>query len=223
MTLVALTLVGYLIGSIPFAVIVSRIFGLPDPRSYGSGNPGATNVLRTGGKAAAALTLAGDAAKGWLAVFGARHFSPDNADVAIAVAAVAVSLGHMYSVFLRLKGGKGVATAAGVLLATDPYIAAGAIATWIIIAFFFRMSSLAALVAAAFVPFFSFFLYGMNRLAIEPAIALTVVALLLVWRHRANIRNLLAGTEGRIGRRDVEAGRQDSGFRNQDSEEAARH
>ena len=223
MTALIVALTAYCIGSISFAVIVSRAYGLPDPRSYGSGNPGATNVLRTGGKAAAALTLAGDAAKGWLAVFGARHFSPDNADVAIAVAAVAVSLGHMYSVFLRLKGGKGVATAAGVLLATDPYIAAGAIATWIIIAFFFRMSSLAALVAAAFVPFFSFFLYGMNRLAIEPAIALTVVALLLVWRHRANIRNLLAGTEGRIGRRDVEAGRQDSGFRNQDSEEAARH
>ena len=200
MTLAALALVAYLVGSIPFAVIVSRLFGLPDPRSYGSGNPGATNVLRTGRKAAAALTLAGDAAKGWLAVFGARHLSPDNPDVAIAVAAVAVSLGHMYSVFLRLKGGKGVATAVGVLLATDLYIAAGAVATWIIIAFFFRISSLAALIAAAFVPFFAFFLHGMNRLALEPAIALTIVALLLVWRHRANIRNLLAGTEGRIGR-----------------------
>ena len=205
MTLVALALVAYLIGSIPFAVLVSRLFGLPDPRSYGSGNPGATNVLRTGRKAAAALTLAGDAVKGWLAVFGARHLSPDNADAAIAVAAVAVTLGHMYSIFLRLKGGKGVATAVGVLLGTNLYIAAGALATWIIIAFFFRISSLAALVAAAFVSFFSFFLYGMNRLAIEPAIALTIVALLLVWRHRTNIRNLLAGTEGRIGRRDAEA------------------
>jgi glycerol-3-phosphate acyltransferase PlsY len=198
MTLVALALVAYLIGSIPFAVIVSRLFGLPDPRSYGSGNPGATNVLRTGRKAAAALTLAGDAAKGWLAVFGARHLAPDNVDVAIAVAAVAVVLGHMYSVFLRLKGGKGVATAVGVLLATDLYIAAGAIATWIVIAFFFRISSLAALVAAAFVSFFAFFLHGMNRFALEPAIALTIVALLLVWRHRTNIHNLLAGTESRI-------------------------
>ena len=207
MTLVVLASVAYLVGSIPFAVIVSRLFGLPDPRSYGSGNPGATNVLRTGRKAAAALTLAGDAAKGWLAVFGARHLSPDNTDLAIAVAAVAVSLGHMYSVFLRLKGGKGVATAVGVLLATDLYMAAGAVATWIIIVFFFRISSLAALVAAAFVPFFSFFLHGMNRLALEPAIGLTIVALLLVWRHRTNIRNLLAGTEGRIGRRDAEAGR----------------
>jgi glycerol-3-phosphate acyltransferase PlsY len=211
MTLVALALVAYLIGSIPFAVIVSRLFGLPDPRSYGSGNPGATNVLRTGRKAAAALTLAGDAAKGWVAVFAARQLSPDNADVAVAVAAVAVTLGHMYSVFLRVKGGKGVATAAGVLLATDLYIAAGAIATWIIIVFFFRISSLAALVAAAFVPFFSFFLHGMNRLAIEPAIALTIVALLLAWRHRTNIRNLLAGTEGRLGRPASGAGQQDSG------------
>jgi len=207
MTLVALALVAYLIGSIPFAVIVSRLFGLPDPRSYGSGNPGATNVLRTGRKSAAVLTLAGDAAKGWLAVLGARYLSPDNADVAIAVAAIAVVLGHMYSLFLRFKGGKGVATAVGALLATDLYLAAGAIATWIIIAFFFRISSLAALTAAVFVPFFSFFLHGMNRLAIEPALALTIVALLLVWRHRTNIRNLLAGTEGRIGRRDPEAGR----------------
>jgi glycerol-3-phosphate acyltransferase PlsY len=211
MTLVALALVAYLIGSIPFAVIVSRLLGLPDPRSYGSGNPGATNVLRTGRKVAAALTLAGDAAKGWLAVLAARHLTPDNTDLAVAVAAVAVSLGHMYSVFLRLKGGKGVATAAGVLLATDLYIAAGAIATWIIIVFFFRISSLAALVAAAFVPFFSFFLHGMNRLAIEPAIALTIVALLLAWRHRTNIRNLLAGTEGRLGRPASGAGQQDSG------------
>jgi acyl phosphate:glycerol-3-phosphate acyltransferase len=223
MTLVALALVAYLIGSIPFAVIVSLLFGLPDPRSYGSGNPGATNVLRTGKKAAAALTLAGDAAKGWVAVFAARQlFAGDNAEMAVAVAAVAVSLGHMYSVFLRLKGGKGVATAVGVLLATNLYIAAGAIATWILIAVFFRISSLAALVAAAFVPFFSFFLHGMNRLALEPAIALTVVALLLVWRHRTNIRNLLAGKEGRLGRTASGRGPQDSGFGNQDSEGAAR-
>jgi len=206
MTLVALALAAYLVGSIPFAVVVSRLFGLPDPRSYGSGNPGATNVLRTGSKAAAALTLLGDAVKGWLAVFAARHLAAgDDPELAVAVAAVAVSLGHMYSVFLRLKGGKGVATALGVLLATDLYIAGGAIATWIIIVFFFRISSLAALVASAFVPFFSFFLHGMNHLALEPAIALTLIALLLVWRHRSNIRNLLAGTEGRIGRK------QDSG------------
>src|SRR5262245_57212058 len=146
MTLVALAFVAYLIGSIPFAVIVSRLFGLPDPRSYGSGNPGATNVLRTGSKAAAALTLAGDAAKGWLGVFVAgQAFAGDNPELAIAVAAVAVSLGHMYSVFLRLQGGKGVATAVGVLLGVNLYIAAGATATWVIIAIFFRISSLAAL------------------------------------------------------------------------------
>jgi glycerol-3-phosphate acyltransferase PlsY len=108
----------------------------------------------------------------------------------------------MYSAFLRFRGGKGVSTAAGVLLAVDPYLAAGAIATWAIIAFFFRISSLAALVAAAFVPFFSFLLYGMNRFALEPAVALTAVSLLIVWRHKSNIRNLLAGTEGRIGRQD---------------------
>ena len=212
MTLVALVLVAYLIGSIPFAVIVSRIFGLPDPRSYGSGNPGATNVLRTGSKAAAALTLAGDAAKGWLGVFVARQaFAGDNPELAVAVAAVAVTLGHMYSIFLRLHGGKGVATAVGVLLGVNLYIAAGAIATWAIIAFFFRISSLAALIAAAFVPFFSFFLYGMNGMALEPAIALTIVSLLLVWRHRTNIRNLLAGTEGKIGGRGAGASAEDSG------------
>ena len=212
MTLVALALVAYFIGSIPFAVIVSRLFDLPDPRSYGSGNPGATNVLRTGKKAAAALTLAGDAAKGTLAVLAARYFVPgESAELAVAAAAVAVSLGHMYSAFLRFHGGKGVATAVGVLLGVNLYVAAGAIATWVVIAFFFRISSFAALVAAAFVPIFSFFLYGMNGLALAPAIALTIVSLLLVWRHRTNIRNLLAGTEGRIGRDSGGAGAQDSG------------
>jgi glycerol-3-phosphate acyltransferase PlsY len=201
MSLAALALAAYLLGSIPFAVIVSRLCGLPDPRRHGSGNPGATNVLRTGGKAAAALTLAGDAAKGWLAVFAAPLVAAaDGTDMAIAVAAVAVTVGHMYSLFLGLKGGKGVSTAVGVLLAVDLYIAAGAIATWVVIAFFFRISSLAGLVAAAFVPFFAFFLHGMNGLALEPAIALAIICLLVFWRHRANIRNLLAGTEGRIGR-----------------------
>jgi len=212
MTLLAITLLAYLIGSIPFAVVVSRLFGLPDPRSYGSGNPGATNVLRTGKAAAAALTLLGDAAKGWLAVFIAQRYAAGEiAQLAPAAAAVAVSLGHMYSAFLRFRGGKGVATAVGLMLALDPYVAAGAIATWVIIAFFFRISSLAALVAAAFVPFFSFLLYGMGRIALEPAIALTIVALLIAWRHRANIRKLLAGTEGRIGARESGVGSQDSG------------
>jgi glycerol-3-phosphate acyltransferase PlsY len=200
MSTAALTLLAYLLGSIPFAVIVSRAFALPDPRSYGSGNPGATNVLRTGKKAAAALTLLGDALKGWLAVFLAQRLAETGTtDVAVATAAVAATLGHMYPVFLRLRGGKGVATTTGVLLALDPWLAAGTIATWLIIAFFFRYSSLAALIAAAFAPFFAFFLYGMGRFAWEGAIGVTVIALLIGWRHQSNIRNLIAGSEGRIG------------------------
>jgi len=197
MNLAATILVAYLIGSISFAVLVSRAFGLPDPRSYGSGNPGATNVLRTGRKAAAALTLLGDAFKGWFAVaLTQQHVVADP--VAVAAAAVAVVVGHLWPLYFRFEGGKGVSTAVGVLLALNPWLAAGAIATWVIIAFFFRISSLAALVAAAFAPFFSFLLYGMNRFALEPALGVTVISLLLVWRHRTNIRNLLAGTESRI-------------------------
>jgi len=200
MTAVALTLLAYVLGSIPFAVIVSRMFALPDPRSYGSGNPGATNVLRTGRKAAAVLTLLGDALKGWLAVFLAQRMAESGAtDVTVAAAAVAVTFGHMYPVFLRFHGGKGVSTTTGVLIALDPWLAAGAVATWIIIAFFFRYSSLAALVAAAFAPLFAFLLYGMSRFGLEEAVGVTVIALLVTWRHRTNIRNLLAGTEGRIG------------------------
>ena len=195
-----LALLAYLLGSIPFAVIVSRAFGLPDPRSYGSGNPGATNVLRTGKRVAAALTLIGDALKGWLAVFLAQRMADAGAaDIAVSAAAVAATFGHMYPVFLRFRGGKGVSTAIGVLAALDPWLAAGAVATWIIIAFFFRYSSLAALVAAAFAPLFAFFLHGMGRFALEGAVGVTVIALLIAWRHRANIRNLIAGTEGRIG------------------------
>jgi len=200
MTLFALALLAYLLGSIPFAVIVSRAFALPDPRSYGSGNPGATNVLRTGRKAAAALTLLGDALKGWLAVYLAQRVAgPGTIEVAMAAAAVAATLGHLYPVFLRFRGGKGVSTATGVLVALDPWLGAGAIATWLIIAYFFRYSSLAALVAAAFAPFFAFFLYGMGRFAWEGAIGVAVIAALIAWRHQDNIRNLIAGTEGRIG------------------------
>jgi len=222
MTLIATTLLAYLAGSIPFAVIVSRLFGLPDPRGYGSGNPGATNVLRTGKRAAAALTLAGDAAKGWFAVFLAgRLAAGESVALATGAAAIAVTLGHMYSAFLRFRGGKGVSTAAGVLLAVDPYLAAGAIATWAIIAFFFRISSLAALVAAGFVPFFALLLHGMGRLALEPALALSVVSLLIAWRHKSNIRNLLAGTESRIGRGMSGTGTRESAVGGQDSEKAA--
>ena len=215
MTLVSLTLMAYVLGSIPFAVIVSRVFALPDPRSYGSGNPGATNVLRTGRRSAAALTLLGDALKGWLAVVLAQRMAEaGTSDFTVAAAAVAVALGHMYPVFLRFRGGKGVSTSVGVLIALDPWLAAAAIATWGIIAIFFRYASLASLAAAAFAPFFAFFLYGMNRFALEPAVGLTVIALLIAWRHQTNVRNLLAGTERRIGQ-------QDSGARIQDSEKPA--
>jgi acyl phosphate:glycerol-3-phosphate acyltransferase len=187
----------YLIGSVSFAVIVSSVMGLADPRSYGSKNPGATNVLRSGNKTAAILTLIGDAFKGWLAVwlvshFGARYGLDDDA---IALAAIAVFLGHLYPVFFRFKGGKGVATAAGVLLAINPVLGLATMLTWLIIAFFFRYSSLAALVAAVFAPLFDGFLFGAN------VVALAVVAMscLLIWRHRGNIAKLMAGKESRIG------------------------
>jgi len=198
MNLAAAILVAYLIGSISFAVLASRAFGLPDPHTYGSGNPGATNVLRAGKKAAAVLTLLGDAFKGWFAVMLVQQ-QVIAEPLAAGAAAVVVVLGHMYPVFHGFRGGKGVATSLGVLLALDPWLAAGATATWLIIAFFFRISSLSALVMAAFTPLFSFFLLGMGRFTLESAIGVTVISLLLAWRHRGNIRNLLAGTEGRIG------------------------
>jgi glycerol-3-phosphate acyltransferase PlsY len=187
----------YLIGSISFAVVVSRAMGLADPRSYGSGNPGATNVLRTGNKLAAILTLVGDAFKGWLPVwlvvhFGAR-FGLDS--TAIALAAIAVFLGHLYPVFFRFQGGKGVATAAGVLLAIHPALGLATLLTWLIVAFFFRYSSLAALVAAVFAPFFQVFLFGPSRISL----AVVAMSALLIWRHRGNISKLLNGQESRIG------------------------
>jgi glycerol-3-phosphate acyltransferase PlsY len=203
-----LALAGYLLGSVSFAVLVSRGFGLPDPRTYGSGNPGATNVLRSGRKAAAFLTVLGDTAKGWLAVFIAQRFAaPETVDVAAAVTAVAVVIGHMYPLFFRFEGGKGVSTALGVLLAINYYLAAGAAATWLIIAAFFRISSLAALISAVFAPFFCFLLYGLHVFTY----AVGLVSLLLVFRHRNNIRNLLAGSEVRIGRQESPTGTQDPG------------
>jgi glycerol-3-phosphate acyltransferase PlsY len=194
---IVLVLIAYLIGSVSFAVVVSRVMGLPDPRSYGSKNPGATNVLRTGKKVAAALTLLGDAAKGWLAVFLTDHFFSTEVPAAYKMAAVAIAVvaGHMYPVFHRFQGGKGVSTALGALLALNAWLAAGVVSTWIIIALFFRISSLAALVAAVSAPVFCYMLY-----AIHPyTLAVGIIALLIFWRHRTNIRNLLAGTEGRIG------------------------
>ncbi len=196
---IVLALIGYLIGSISFAVVVSRAMGLPDPRSYGSKNPGATNVLRTGKKVAAVLTLFGDAAKGWLAVFLVDHFYSTEVPAAYKMSAVAVAviIGHMYPVFHRFQGGKGVATALGVLLALNPWLAAGAASTWIIIAAFFRISSLAALIAAASAPVFCFMLYQIHPYTL----AVSIISLLLIWRHKSNIRQLIAGTEGRIGQK----------------------
>ena len=164
---------------------------LPDPRSYGSKNPGATNVLRTGKTAAAALTLAGDALKGLVAVLVVSHYLPEAAPYA----GLAAFLGHLFPVWHRFQGGKGVATAAGVLFGLDWRLGLGTVATWVIIAAFLRYSSLAALVAAAFAPFFTALLFGLDATF---AVVL-VMAALLVWRHRENIARLLAGTESRIG------------------------
>src|SRR5216684_5319042 len=187
----------YLIGSLSFAVIVSRAFSLPDPRSYGSGNPGATNVLRTGKKLAALLTLIGDGGKGWLAVFlAARYAASYGVDATgVAACAVAVFLGHIFPVFFRFRGGKGVSTAGGVLLAINPWLGLATIATWIVIALFFRYSSLAAIVSAVFASVYAFFLFGAG----EVLPALVLMSVLLLWRHKTNILNLVAGTERRIG------------------------
>ncbi len=179
----------YLLGSVSFAVVVSKLMRLPDPRSYGSKNPGATNVLRTGSKVAAVLTLIGDAAKGGVAVWLASYFTDQLAAVGLAA-----FLGHLYPVFHRFQGGKGVATAAGVLLALDWRIGVGTIATWVLIAFFLRYSSLAALVAAVFAPLATAFLLGW-----QSAMVVGVMSAFLIWRHRANISRLLAGTEPRLG------------------------
>jgi glycerol-3-phosphate acyltransferase PlsY len=192
-------LLAYLLGSVSFAVLVSRVMGLADPRSYGSGNPGATNVLRTGNKTAALLTLVGDGAKGWLAVFVAKAFALrfGLGDGAIALVALAVFCGHLFPVFHRFAGGKGVATAAGVLLAISPWLGLATLLTWLIIAFFFRYSSLAALVSAAFAPLYYVFLYGVDAIAF----AVAIMSGLLVWRHRGNIAKLMAGKESRIGQK----------------------
>ncbi len=196
----ALIALAYLIGSIPFAVVVSKLMGLQDPRSYGSKNPGATNVLRTGNKAAAALTLLGDAAKGWFALWLAQTLAPGLPWTTYALVALAVFLGHLYPVFLGFKGGKGVATALGILLAIHPGLALATAATWVIIAVFTRYSSLAALVAAFFAPVYYLFGSGVAWHAQGPVgIALAVISLLLFYRHRANIARLLSGKESRIG------------------------
>lgn len=197
MTIVVFALLAYLLGSVPFAVISSWIFKLPDPRTYGSGNPGATNVLRTGKKAAAVVTLLGDAGKGWLAVALAQHFAPQwgMGNEAVAIAALAVFLGHVFPVFLRFQGGKGVATAVGILLGLNPWVGLLAIATWLLVALVWRISSLSALVAAALTPVYAFGLMAFDALLL----AVLSMSLMLIWRHQSNIANLLAGKEWRIG------------------------
>ncbi|MEQ1774768.1 MAG: glycerol-3-phosphate 1-O-acyltransferase PlsY [Burkholderiales bacterium] len=194
-----LAVAAYLIGSVSFAVIVSRAFSLPDPRTYGSGNPGATNVLRSGRKSAAVITLLGDALKGWLAVWVAARFAaPGDVELTMALAGALSVVGHMFPVFHRFEGGKGVATALGVLFGFHLYIALGAISTWIIIAVFFRMSSLASITAAAFAPFATWMFYGFTH----PFFAsVVIVAVLLIYRHYANIQKILAGTESKLGQK----------------------
>jgi glycerol-3-phosphate acyltransferase PlsY len=192
----------YLLGSLSFAVIVSRSLGMADPRSYGSGNPGATNVLRSGNKGAALATLVLDALKSWLPVFLIRSFGPDFGMGlgTAALAGLAAFLGHLYPVFFGFKGGKGVATAAGALLGIDALLGLATGATWVIVAFFFRYSSLASIVSAFFAP--AFYLVGGGvAWPLDRTVLLTLIAisLLLVWRHRENIRRLAAGTESRLG------------------------
>ncbi|NVM75062.1 glycerol-3-phosphate acyltransferase PlsY [Duganella sp. SG902] len=197
MNTVWMTVAAYLIGSISFAVVSSKLFGLADPRTYGSKNPGATNVLRSGNKGAAIATLIGDALKGWIAVWLAIRFQEQLriGDATIALVAIAVFLGHLWPVFFRFVGGKGVATAAGVLLGLNPWLGVATLVTWLAVAFAFRYSSLAALVAAVFAPFYYGLLFG-----VEPQLAaVAAMSALLVFRHSKNISNLIAGKESRIG------------------------
>jgi len=195
-TLIA-TVAAYLIGSISFAVVMSRVFGLSDPRTYGSKNPGATNVLRSGSKKAAIATLIGDGAKGWLAVFLAVKFGPQYGldDAGIALVSIAVFLGHLWPVFFRFVGGKGVATALGVLLGLNGWLGLATLVTWLVVAYAFRYSSLAALIAAVFAPFYYGLLFGVD----EILFAVIAMSALLLWRHSSNIGNLIAGKESRIG------------------------
>jgi len=201
-------LAAYLIGSLPFAVIVSRLMGLADPRSYGSGNPGATNVLRTGNKWAAGLTLLGDGFKGWAAVVAAQWALPyfQLSSLLLGATVLAVFLGHLFPLFLKFKGGKGVATALGILLGLQPWLGVAAVASWLIVARATRYSSLAALAAAVFTPFYYFFGSGVVwRFDGGSFAALVVMAFLLCLRHRANIARLMQGKESRIGSDAVSA------------------
>lgn len=198
------TVAAYLIGSLSFAVLVSRLMGLNDPRTYGSKNPGATNVLRSGNKAAAIATLLLDALKGWLPVVVVKVWGEawGLGDGTVALVGFAAFLGHLFPVFFRFQGGKGVATAAGVILAFEPWLGLASLATWLIVAFFFRYSSLASMVTAVFAPFF--YLFGDRVVWNAPGVivlSLAVMGLLLVWRHAENINRLIAGKESKLGAR----------------------
>ncbi|MFZ6723385.1 glycerol-3-phosphate 1-O-acyltransferase PlsY [Undibacterium sp. Ji49W] len=197
MNTILAAIAAYLIGSLSFAVVVSKLFGLADPRTYGSKNPGATNVLRSGNKAAAVLTLLGDAVKGWLAVWLASTYASQFGldDGSVALVAIAVFLGHLWPVFFKFVGGKGVATAAGVLIGINIWLGVATLATWMIVAFAFRYSSLAALIAAIFAPLYYGFLFGPD----VKLLAVFVMSGLLIYRHSQNIANLMNGKESRLG------------------------
>ena len=194
-----IALAAYLLGSISFAIVTSRILRLPDPRSYGSKNPGATNVLRSGSRVAAALTLAGDAGKGWLAVWLAALYTGEApaAGLDAPIAGLCAYLGHLFPVFHGFRGGKGVATAAGVLLGIDPWLGLGALVTFGAIVAFFRMVSLASILAALFAASYAFWLFGARPVTAIVA----VMALLVIVRHHANIGRILRGEESRLGRK----------------------
>ena len=206
MMLALFVVAAYHIGSVPFAVLVSKAFGLADPRSFGSGNPGATNVLRTGNKMAALLTLLGDAAKGAVAVWLARAIGPQwfNATtlpMVVAVVGLAAFIGHVFPLFLGFKGGKGVATAAGVLLALSPWLGLATFLAWLVVAVLTRYSSLASVCAGVFAPLAAVWVIGFRA----EVVAVAAMSAILVWRHAGNIQRLLAGTEGRIGEKKAPA------------------
>jgi glycerol-3-phosphate acyltransferase PlsY len=198
----------YLVGSVSFAIVVSKLLRLEDPRTYGSQNPGATNVLRTGNKLAAVLTLVGDCAKGWFVVVLAIYFiTPLELGInGVSLAAFAVFAGHVWPIFFGFKGGKGVATALGVLLALSPPVGVTTLCTWIIIAYTYRYSSLAALVAAVFAPIYQLLLFGPG----VKLVAIFLMSVILIYRHRGNIANLRAGTETRLARRSEKNPQEDS-------------
>ena len=204
-----LILGAYLLGSISFAVVVSKCMALPDPYTYGSKNPGATNVLRTGNKKAALFTLLGDALKGWLAIAIARMVlgteTSGSLEWVLSAVIIAVFLGHLFPLFHNFKGGKGVATACGILFGINFFLGLATLSTWLIVAFFTRYSSLAAIAAALFAPLYYIFLFGFHPVVL----ALVIMCVLLIWRHRSNIQNLLNGTESRIGSKKQQSKKED--------------